>query len=343
MNLLFFLIQCMTAALVVYLLCGQLRRHALWLGLMDIPNDRSSHTSPVPRGGGVTIALVFLVLLPFLQAHFPSYRDLFTSLYGCGILIALVGFMDDRNHIPAPFRLVVHFVAAAWAIYFSSGVYAPVAAAPSVSLFTLHSLMALFLLVWLLNLYNFMDGIDAITGSETLTITLGAALITWLLFPQDPSWQILLLIACSVTGFLFWNLPPAKLFMGDSGSAFLGIIIGVVVLHALQLSLQLFYAWIILLAVYIVDSNVTLIRRILNGQRFYQAHRTHAYQHAARRFQSHGKVSVAIALINLFWLLPAATAVALGLFPGPITILITYLPLVALSFHFKAGTVQPHS
>jgi Fuc2NAc and GlcNAc transferase len=329
----------LTAAVIVYLLCGQVRRHALWLRLMDIPNDRSSHTSPVPRGGGITIALVFLMLLAFLQWQFSDYRDLFTSLYGCGLLIALVGFIDDRDHIAAPVRLAVHFVAAAWAVYFSSMASAQVAA-PSDSFLTLQTLIVLFLLVWLLNLYNFMDGIDAITSTETLTVTLGAALISWLLFPQDPSWMVLLLLACSVSGFLLWNLPPAKLFMGDSGSAFLGITIGVIVLHAYQLSLPLFYAWIILLGVYIVDSTTTLTRRILNGQRFYKPHRTHAYQHAARRFRSHGKVSVAVGLINLFWLLPAATAVALGVMPGPIAIIITYLPLVALALRFKAGVAQ---
>jgi Fuc2NAc and GlcNAc transferase len=326
-------------ALASYLLSDMVRRHADRLGLIDIPNERSSHSTPIPRGGGIAIAFVFLATLPFLQRFTGDAWPLNLALYGAGSLITLVGFLDDRNHIPAAKRLVAHFLAAALVVYLIY--FAPHADSHLRDpwLWLGAAGFAVFL-VWLLNLYNFMDGIDVITGSETLTVTLSAATLSWYLLPADPSWLILLLLAASVAGFLVWNLPPARLFMGDSGSAFLGIIIGTLMIHAKQISEPLFYAWIILLGVYFVDATVTLLRRIVSGERFYQAHRTHAYQHAALRFNSHGKVSLAIALINLFWLLPVAIAVISGLLSGPVALVIAYLPLVITAFHFNAGKRQ---
>lgn len=339
MSVLSVLLAVLCAAPATLFLSAQVRRHAAALRLIDIPNERSSHSMPVPRGGGVAVAFVFLVLLPMLQMHSTGAGSLFRSLYGAGALIALVGFLDDRSHIPARKRLVAHFLAAGWILYCA---YTPAngawpATVPGLWIIAAGSLL---FLVWLLNLYNFMDGIDAITGSETITVTLGAALLSWRLVPDDPSWLILLLLASCVAGFLVLNLPPAKLFMGDAGSAFLGIVLGALVIHARQLSEPLFYAWILLLGVYFVDATVTLLRRISAGEKFYQAHRTHAYQHAALRYRSHGRVSLGIAMINLFWLLPGAAAVTAGMIDGPVAILIAYLPLIALSLHFKAGVRQ---
>jgi len=330
------LLVILLATPAVYFLSDQIRRHASRLGLIDIPNERSSHTSPVARGGGAAIASVFLALLLLVHFSVGGAGSLFLALIGAGALIAVVGFFDDRSHIPAHKRLVAHIIAAGWIVYLLY--IAPVSDARLGDLWLWRSAITFTLfLVWLLNLYNFMDGIDAITGSETLTVTLSAAMLSWYLMPWDPSWLILLLLAASVTGFLLWNLPPAKLFMGDSGSAFLGIVIGALVIYAYQQSVPLFFAWLILLGVYFVDATLTLIRRILAGEKFYQAHRTHAYQHAALRYRSHGKVSLAIALINLFWLLPMALTVVLGLLDGPTAVVIAYLPLLATAFYFKAG------
>lgn len=333
------LLVILCAAPAVYFLCDRVRNHAVRLGLIDIPNDRSSHSTPVPRGGGIAIAFVFLLFLPLLQRLIGDFWPLGLALYGAGTLIALVGFFDDRSHIPAYKRLLAHFLAAAWIVFHLYP--APVGGFQMADpwLWLGVSGVTLFL-VWLLNLYNFMDGIDAITGSETLSVTLSAALLSWHLLPNDPAWLILLLLASAVLGFLPWNLPPARLFMGDSGSAFLGIVIGALMIHAKQLSEPLFYAWVVLLGVYIVDASVTLIRRILSGEKFYQAHRSHAYQHATIRFASHGRVSLAIALINLLWLLPIAASVALGFVTGPVAIFVAYLPLVAMALYLKAGVRQ---
>jgi Fuc2NAc and GlcNAc transferase len=186
-----------------------------------------------------------------------------------------------------------------------------------------------------------MDGIDAITGSQTLSVSLPAAYLSWLIIPQDPSWAILVLLASTVAGFLIWNLPPARLFMGDSGSAFLGIVFGCLVINSLHYSLPLFIAWLILLGVYLVDASLTLGRRVLAGEKFYQAHRSHAYQHAATRFNSHGKVSLGIALINLLWLLPIAYIVAIESIPAFYGLCIAFFPLILTALHFDAGKSKP--
>lgn len=327
----------LAAFLFTMALSGIVLRFAGKLRLIDIPNERSSHSKPVPRGGGIAIACVFLALLPTLPIERTLAINLIYAIFGSGVVIALVGFMDDRSHIPAYKRLVIHFLATTWVIYFLfMHSNTPLASGGDLYWWAF-TLLLIISLVWLLNLYNFMDGIDAITGSETISVSLCASLLTWQTASSDPSWIILLLLASTVAGFLVWNLPPAKLFMGDSGSAFLGIVLGCLMIYSLLISSQLFYAWLILLGVYIVDANVTLIRRILAGQKFYQAHRSHAYQHAAKRYHSHGKVSLAVVIINLFWLLPMAASVTLGLLDGPFAIAIAYLPLIWVSFYFKAG------
>jgi Fuc2NAc and GlcNAc transferase len=282
------------------------------------------------------MASVFLILLPFIQLSYNGPSALFLSLYGAGSTIALLGFLDDRGHIHAGKRLVVHFLAALWAVYFFLKVSNSLPyTIDSTTFFFLFGLI--IFLVWLLNLYNFMDGIDAITGSETISVSFSAAYLYWLVFPQDPSWVILLLLASSVIGFQIWNIPPARLFMGDSGSAFLGIVLGILTIHSIHHSLSLFFALIILLGVYIVDTTITLVRRIASGEKFYQAHRTHAYQHAAARYQSHSRVSLGIALINLIWLFPIAYLVANESIVALYGICIGYTPLILTALYFDAG------
>ncbi|MCU7842289.1 MAG: glycosyltransferase family 4 protein [Candidatus Thiodiazotropha sp. (ex Monitilora ramsayi)] len=334
------LLLCLLATLLSYGLSGLIRNNAVHWGLIDIPNERSSHHTPVPRGGGIAIALVFMLLAPMLQWYWQSSPPLFLAIYGAGSLIAIVGILDDRGHIPAHKRLIIHFVAAFWILYQLDPTVATMSNIDDPLFWAITTGSVLFL-VWLLNLYNFMDGIDAISGSETLSVALCAALLSWMLLPDHPTWQLLMLLASSVTGFLIWNLPPARLFMGDAGSAFLGIILGTLAIDAAHHSTQLFTSWLILLGVYLVDATVTLSRRILTGEQFYQAHRTHAYQHAAIRLASHGRVSLGIALINLLWLFPLAAAVALDILSEPLGLLIAYLPLLFLAVHFKAGVRLP--
>jgi Fuc2NAc and GlcNAc transferase len=143
-----------------------------------------------------------------------------------------------------------------------------------------------------------------------------------------------------VGGFLFWNFPKAKIFMGDVGSGFIGIVLGLFSVQAAWIAPELFWAWMILLGAFIVDATVTLLRRVKRGDKFYEAHRSHAYQYASRKIEKHYPVSLAFGIINLFWLLPVAVLVAVGWLDGVFGIIIAYIPIVWLSFVFKAGAKE---
>lgn len=316
-----------------------LRRYALHKSLLDIPNGRSSHTLPTPRGGGVAIVISYLVALVWMLWAGLMGRDLFLAMFGAGALIAALGFLDDHGHIAARWRLLGHFFAAAWALSWLGGL-------PAISVFGMTldpglivNVLTAFYLVWLLNLYNFMDGIDGIASVEAICVCVGAAIIYALSGVATLVW-LPILLACAVAGFLFWNFPPAKIFMGDAGSGFLGIMLGCLSLQGAWISSQFLWVWLILLGVFIVDATVTLIRRLVRGDKVYEAHRSHAYQFASRRFGKHLPVTSAVGVINLCWLLPVAVCVARFGLDGALGVIIAYAPLLALAVIFKAGALE---
>lgn len=319
-------------------LTAGLRKYAVSKSLMDIPNGRSSHSVPTPRGGGVSIVVTFLLALTLLAAAQQITLSSLAVLAGAGGLIAIIGFMDDHGHIAARWRLLGHFIAAAWALFWLDGL-APINIMDNaIDLGLIGNVMAVFYLVWMLNLYNFMDGIDGIASVEAICVCCGAGLIYWSCGYHELIWMPMLL-AAAVAGFLFWNYPPAKIFMGDAGSGFLGIILGVLSLQAAWESAQLLWVWLILLGVFIVDATFTLIRRLVRGDKIYEAHRSHAYQFASRRF-GHLRVTWAVGLINIFWLLPIAMWVAVPGNDGLLGVGLAYMPLVVLAVKFKAGQLE---
>lgn len=326
-------------ALLSFGLTAALRRYALARSIIDIPNARSSHSKPTPRGGGVSIVLAFLVSLPVLWWEPAISSDVLLAAGGAGALIALVGFMDDHGHIAARWRLLGHFVASAWALYWLGGLPPVTVFGIAVNLGWSGSVLAAIYLVWLLNLYNFMDGIDGIASVEAICACLGSCLIYWL-SGLESLMLLPLCLAMAVVGFLFWNFPPARIFMGDAGSGFLGIILGVLSIQAASASANFLWVWLILLGVFIVDATFTLIRRLVRGDRVYEAHRSHAYQFASRRFGRHLPVTLAVIALNVFWLLPVAMCVVLFELDGALGVVIAYVPLIFLAIKFHAGELE---
>ena len=200
--------------------------------------------------------------------------------------------------------------------------------------------LGLICIVWLINLYNFMDGIDGIASIEAITVCLGSLVVYASSISDDTVWILPAILLACVAGFLFWNYPPARIFLGDAGSGFLGFMMAVFCIQAAQREPAVFWAWIILLGVFIVDSGVTLARRMLRRQRLHEAHRSHAYQFASRKYGAHAPVSLAVGAINLIWLLPLALLAASGRAPAIPALLIAYAPLIWLAFHFKAGAPE---
>lgn len=325
--------------LLSFVLTAALRKYALSKSIIDIPNARSSHSAPTPRGGGVAIVVSFLLIFPILLLEKSAPLTDLIALGGAGFFIAILGFMDDHGHIAARWRLLGHGVSAAWALFWMNGL-------PQLTFFGVNidfgwfgTICAIFYLVWMLNLYNFMDGIDGIASIEAICSCLCMCVLYW----WSGHGNLIVLPLClimSVAGFLFWNFPPAKIFMGDAGSGFLGIVLGVLSLQAAWISTQLFWAWIILFGIFIVDATFTLVRRVIRKDKVYEAHRSHGYQFAARKYGKHYPVTVAVALINIFWLFPVAICVVLFDVDGLIGVLIAYLPLLLLAIRFKAGSLE---
>lgn len=317
-------------------LTGLLRRYALARSVLDIPSARSSHSVPTPRGGGVAIVLSFLLALPLLALSQGVAWAPLLALLGAGAWVAVVGFLDDHGHIAARWRLLSHFGAAVWALGWLGG-FAPLQVfGVAFDLGWIGSVLAAIYLVWMLNLYNFMDGIDGIAGVEAVTVCVGGALC-YMLLGRGELAVLPLLLAAASAGFLLWNFPPAKIFMGDAGSGFLGLVLGILSLQAAWVAPQLLWSWLILLAVFIVDATFTLLRRLLRGDKVYQAHRSHAYQYASRQHSGHLPVTLAVMAINLGWLLPLALLVGKGRLDGLLGFVVASLPLIFLALRYKAG------
>ena len=249
--------------------------------------------------------------------------------------MAVIGFMDDHGHIAADGACLATSWLQAGAVL-AGGMPPLMVFGWSMDSAWLGVMLGMLYLVWLLNLYNFMDGIDGIASIEAICVCIGACLL-YLVGGYPQALWLPLLLAATVAGFLFWNFPPARIFMGDAGSGFLGIVLGLLALQAAWINPLLFWGWLILLGVFVVDATFTLVRRLLRGERVYEAHRSHAYQYASRQHGSHRRVSLSVAAINLGWLMPVALAVvALGL-DGATGTIVAYFPLILLAIKYHAG------
>jgi Fuc2NAc and GlcNAc transferase len=339
MDLLFLLI--MIVVLSAFL-SGVVRNYAIYRGVLDLPGERSSHCTSTPRGGGIAIVLSFalgMVVLAFMG--FLTWMTLWELLVA-GVGVALLGFLDDHKPIAVRWRLFGHFLASGWIVFYLNGIPAIDVFGLSLVMGQLGYVLATVYLVWMLNLYNFMDGIDGIASVQALFVCL-AACILYRLSGFDSLILAPLMLAMAVLGFLFWNFPVARIFMGDGGSGFLGLTLGIFSLQAAWIYPKFLWVWLILLGVFIVDATVTLLRRLLNGEKFYEAHRSHAYQFASRRFGSHIYVTLAVAVINFFWLLPVAACVILWGLDGVVGLVVAYTPLIMLAFWFRSGETEKRS
>lgn len=321
---------------LAYVLTALLRRYALQRNVLDIPNARSSHQIPTPRGGGVAIVVSVLVALPVAVLFFGLEFHQSLKIALAIAMIAIVGFADDHQHINAGWRLLWHFSAAALVVWAVGGLPPLVYFGTPVDLGWAGHIGAIVAVVWMINLTNFMDGIDGLAASQTIFLCTAMALLTSFIAPTANVWLPLLVLSASA-GFLCWNFPPAQIFMGDAGSGFLGLILAVIILQMTHVAPQLFWSGVILFACFIVDATFTLVTRLLNGKKMYEAHRSHGYQIASRRLASHKKVTLSVQLFNLFWLLPLAGAVAWQWLDGVIAVLLAYLPLLVIVSKLKAG------
>jgi Fuc2NAc and GlcNAc transferase len=329
-------LTCVLVLASAAVLTAYVRRFALSRGLLDVPNARSSHSAVTPRGGGLSMVMATSVAWIALTAIRMIPPNLMFALAG-GLVVAAVGFMDDRSMVSPAVRLVVHLGAALWAVIWLGGLPPIRIAGEILQLGWAGSVLAVLGIAWTLNLFNFMDGIDGIAASEAVFIGFGAALLTLLDGNSLQVASVGLVFGAASAGFLLWNWPPAKIFMGDVGSGYLGYVIGVLALVAGRENSSALWVWLILGGVFFVDATVTLLRRTLRGDRVYEAHRSHAYQWLARRWRSHRPVTIAVTAVNLFWLLPCAWFATRYPALGVWITLLALIPLAAVAIVAGAG------
>jgi Fuc2NAc and GlcNAc transferase len=324
------------AFVIAALATGGVRWFALRTGLMDHPGERSSHTQPTPRGGGLAIAIAFFAALGWLWLEERFDPAAAAVLLLGGLLVAGIGFIDDRHSVPARLRLLVHVCAAVGttaligAVTFGGG-------SPGTAEIWAGRVFTVVAIVWAINLFNFMDGIDGIAGAEALFLAASGAALNWYAGGDAALTAAMLSIAASSAGFLVWNWPPASIFMGDVGSGFLGFALSVLGLIGVKDGALPMEVWPILGGVFLMDATVTLVRRVLRGDRWHEAHRMHAYQHLSRRWNGHRPVTLAVSAVNVFWLLPWATCAVLVPARAPWCMLAALVPLALLAAKLEAG------
>ena len=338
---LWILIAGTVAFAATYSLTRLIRQAAGPLGLIDVPNERSSHAHPTPRGGGLAIAISSLASMGLLTATGVMPAHLFLAIGPGGAAVAAVGFIDDVKPLSARVRLFVHFMAAAWAVVCVGpiGFFQHIAPhTPEIG--WLGYAVSTVAIVWFLNMYNFMDGIDGIAASQAVFMCSGIALLALVSGSIAYIATAAAVIGAASCGFLLLNWPPAKIFMGDVGSGYLGYVLAALGLASGAHSVFDPWSCLILAGVFAVDATFTVVRRFLRGERVTEPHRTHAFQLLARKL-GHRKVTLSVGLVNLAWLLPCALASVLRPQDAMWITALALSPLVIGAFLIGAGRPEP--
>lgn len=303
------------------LLCGVYLRLARRWQILDVPNERSSHEHPTPRGGGLPLMLSFFFGVALVFGPSVFWSSQYSAVLLGTLFLTLLGLVDDNWTLSSRLR------------FFAYGICSVLAAAALLSAGgttpgLLFIFCTAFVILWALNLYNFMDGVDGLAATQCFLACCAVAVLSWG-NGGAPGYSVFcLLLGFSHLGFLLWNWPGARLFMGDAGSVSTGFLLATLaVLGATQGYLS-FFCWVVLLAVFITDASWTLCWRLLSRQKFTQPHRSHAYQRLSRRWGSHWPVVILLIAINGLWLFPLAGCIALWPQYTPVFVTLAYLPLL---------------
>ena len=302
-------------------------RFALSLHINAEPNYRSLHPTITPRGAGIVVACADLAAVAVGYWLGVIQHPYFLIFFAGGTVVALVGFADDRFDLPAILRLAVQLAASCWILFWFGGMPPLGLGAMVIDLGWIGGILAALAMVWFFNLFNFMDGIDGIATSGTMYVTAAAASIL-LINGAYPLGLLSALLCAATAGFVYFNWPPARVFLGDSGSSFFSYTIAALILGSLWSDGMSLWTWLILLGYFVVDTTVTLLIRLVTVKKWYRAHRSHAYQNLARIWENHLKVVQLVLLIELFWLFPLALLSVWMHEIAPLIAAIAFFPIV---------------
>jgi Fuc2NAc and GlcNAc transferase len=286
----------LAAAVATWLLTGLIRRHSLRQSVLDIPNERSLHDRPTPLGGGLGIVAATVAGVTVAAAAGRVSWPIALALAG-GLPVAAIGWLDDRRGVSPKLRAAVHATAAAWGLVWLGGLPSLDLGGGRLVLDGLGAVLAGLWIVWATNFFNFMDGIDGLAGAEAATVGGFAALLLHLA-GQPGLASVAAVVAGASVGFLGWNWAPARIFMGDAGSGFLGFSFGTLAVASERVHALPLLGWMLLLGVFVFDATVTLVRRAGRGERWHEAHRRHAYQRLVQSGVTHARVASAVVLVN---------------------------------------------
>ncbi len=276
--------------IVSFFLTYFIKNFALKRSLVAVVNERSSHTVPTPHGGGIAIAFVWFGGLIYLFAYDKIDAQLFYALM-VGSAISIVSFLDDLYDLSARMRLAVQSAVAVAGLSILGGLQAIDLGLLLVKQPIVTNFFAFLMIVWFINLYNFLDGIDGYAGSQALFLALAGG---WIFGGAHFG-----VLGAAVLGFLVWNWDRAKIFMGDVGSTLLGYTVAVFTIYYSNQTSAHLWIWIILFGLFWFDATVTLVRRKIHGEELSQAHKKHAYQRLTQAGYRHYQVVLASIMVNI--------------------------------------------
>ncbi len=330
----FYLILFFCVFLISLSATGLVLKYLIKKAILDHPNERSSHNVPTPRGGGIGLLIAIIPSLLITQymapAPLPGYEIALLST----LLLAGLSWLDDLKNLGPAIRFATQIFVVAVSVYFL----------PDPAHGYLGGFLPLWIekiilglgWVWFINLFNFMDGIDGISGVEISAIGIGVALISLFIPLSHEFTQAGLIFAAAALGFLKWNWHKARVFMGDVGSIPLGYLLGWILI--LMAAHGYVIVALLLALYYLSDATLTLLKRALRKEKIWQAHREHFYQQAVKSGLRHDQVALRVGLTNIVLIIAALlsiqTSLILGLGLGIISVIFCL-------FHFAKS--QPNS
>jgi Fuc2NAc and GlcNAc transferase len=323
---------------------------------LDIPTKRSSHDTPTPTAGGISILLSYLIyiflLLSCSQIFIPEYdgnleqvNQVFFILLLSLAPIIIIGLIDDFKKVNITLRIFVQLFSATIIIYCfyirsENNIFDVNTYTQQASLMII--LLSIVLSMWLMNLYNFMDGIDGYASIQCIFVSLSASIFAYINNPDNIMYLYIFGLGLASIGFLCRNIYPAKIFMGDTGSVSIGCIFAFFIFYSASESILSIYTWLILLSVFIVDSTYTLLVRIVTKKNIFKAHLTHAFHIVTRKNNSPITTNKILMCINIFWVFPLAALSNIYTHYNFIVTIIVYLPLLFSLINIGAGLEEEY-